>query len=125
MDVGPALLELAGVEVPEAFEAQSLLPALQGSAWEGREVVYAELPKRGSDGGPSMMTMARERDWKLVHYNGESYGQLFDLVNDPDELHNLWDDLAAGAHKRRLLEALLEWRIDSQYHTRDLAKDWR
>jgi arylsulfatase A-like enzyme len=125
MDVGPALLELAGVEVPETFEAASLLPALESKPWEGREVVYAELPKRGSDGGPSMMTMVRERAWKLVHYNGESYGQLFDLVRDPDELHNLWDDPAAAAHKRRLLDTLLEWRIDSQYHTRDLAKDWR
>jgi len=125
MDVGPALLELAGVEVPEAFEAQSLRPALEGEPWEGREVVFAELPKRGSDGGPSLMTMVRDRTHKLVHFNGESYGQLFDLVHDPDEVHNLWDDPAGARHKQRLLDALLGWRIDSQYHTRDLAQDWR
>jgi arylsulfatase A-like enzyme len=133
MDVGSALLELAGVEVPETFEARSLLPALEGTSlrrargkpWSGREVVYAELPRRGSDGGPSMMTMVRDREWKAVHFAGESYGQLFDLARDPDEVLNLWDDPAAAPHKRRLLDALLEWRIESQYRTRDLAQEWR
>jgi arylsulfatase A-like enzyme len=125
MDVGPALLELAGVEVPETFEARSLLPALEGEPWDGRPFVYAELPKRGRDGGPSLMTMVRDRAWKLVHFNGESYGQLFDLVHDPGEVRNLWDDRAVAPHKQRLLNALLEWRIDSQYHTRDVGREWR
>ena len=32
------------------------------------------------------MTMVRGKDWKLVHFLGEPYGQLFDLVNDPGEM---------------------------------------
>ena len=71
------------------------------------------------------MTMVRSRDWKLVHFLDQPFGQLFDLVRDPDEVHNLWDDPAAADKKQELLGQLREWRIRSQYHTRDWAQDWR
>ena len=41
MDIGPALLDMAGVEVDPAFEAGSLLPALAGDEWSGRDEVFA------------------------------------------------------------------------------------
>jgi hypothetical protein len=41
MDIGPALLEMAGVEVDPALEAESLLPALAGDEWSGRDEVFA------------------------------------------------------------------------------------
>lgn len=41
MDIGPALLEMAGVEVDPALEAESLLPALSGDEWSGRDEVFA------------------------------------------------------------------------------------
>ena len=31
-------------------------------------------------------------DWRFTVYRGESWGELYDLKNDPDESHNLWDD---------------------------------
>jgi arylsulfatase A-like enzyme len=125
MDVGPAILELAGIPLPETLEAETLLPALQGEAWAGREYVYAEHGRDGILQGTKFMTMVRSREWKLVHFMGEPYGQLFDLANDPDEVHNLWDDPAYTERKRELLDVLREWRISSQYHTRRWAEDWR
>jgi hypothetical protein len=50
---------------------------------------------------------------------------LFDLVNDPEEVHNLWDDVAHVDKKRELLDVLREWRIRSQYQTRAWAQDCR
>ena len=32
----------------------------------------------------------RTRDWKLVHYPGQPYGELYDLRADPGELRNLY-----------------------------------
>ena len=125
MDIAPALLELAGVDIPETMEAQSLLPTLRGESWEGRDYVFAEHPRDGILQKIDFMSMVRSREWKLVHFLNEPFGQLFNLTEDPGEMRNLWDDSSAAANKQELLHALLEWRIRGQYHTRDLYKDWR
>ena len=71
------------------------------------------------------MTMARTSEWKLVHFVDEPFGQLFDLVNDPAEIHNLWDDPAHDVKKQELLQALLAWRIRSGLTTKDWALNSR
>jgi arylsulfatase A-like enzyme len=125
MDVGPAILELAGVEIEPSMEARSILPALRGAAWAGREVVFAEHARDGILQETEFMTMVRSEKWKLVHFLGEPFGQLFNLEEDPGELHNLWDDPAYEAKKRELLDTLREWRIRSRYETRDWSASWR
>ncbi|MCB0075426.1 MAG: DUF4976 domain-containing protein, partial [Caldilineaceae bacterium] len=125
MDIGPTILDLAGVPVPESMEAQSLLPALAGISWEPRPYVFAEHSRDGILQETEFMTMVRSRTWKLVHFLDEPFGQLFDLVNDPDETHNLWDDPAYADKRRELLDVLREWRIRSQYHTRAWAMNAR
>lgn len=125
MDLGPTVLELAGLRPPASFEARSLLPALQGESWAGREFVFAEHSRDGILQETEFMTMIRSRDWKLVHFLDEPFGQLFNLAEDPDEIHNLWDDPAAAPQKQHLLDALREWLIRSHYHTRDLQAPWR
>ncbi|MEZ4719739.1 MAG: sulfatase-like hydrolase/transferase [Caldilineaceae bacterium] len=125
MDIGPTILDLAGVPVPESMEAQSLLPALAGISWEPRPYVFAEHSRDGILQETEFMTMVRSRTWKLVHFLDEPFGQLFDLINDPGEMHNLWDDPAYADKRRELLDVLREWRIRSQYHTRAWAADAR
>jgi arylsulfatase len=125
MDLGPTILELAGLEVPDSMEAMSLLPALAGDAWSGREVVFAEHGRDGILRETEFMTMVRSRDWKLVHFLDDDQGQLFDLVDDPEEQHNLWADPAAAQRRRVLLDLLREWRIRSAYRTRNWAAGCR
>ena len=125
MDLGPTILELAGVPVPETFEAQSLLPALNNDPWEARDYVFAEHGRDGILQGTAFMTMVRSREWKLVHFIDGPYGQLFDLVNDPRETINLWDNPNYIDKKRELLNVLREWRMQSGYHTRRWSEAWR
>ena len=125
MDLGPTILELAGIPVPETFEAQSLLPALKGEPWRARDYVFAEHGRDGILQGTAFMTMVRNREWKLVHFIDSTDGQLFDLENDPGETINLWDDPAYVEKKRELLDVLREWRMQSAYHTRRWAETWR
>ena len=125
MDLGPAILELAGCQVPETLEAESLLPSLQARDFDGRDYVFAEQARDGILTSTDFMTMVRSRDWKLVHFLDEPFGQLFDLVNDPDEVCNLWDDPSHIEKKRELLAVLREWRIRSQYSTADWPAEWR
>jgi arylsulfatase len=125
MDIAPAILELAGASVPETMEARSLLPALSGESWNGRDYVFAEHPRDGILQKVNFMTMVRSIEWKLVHFLDQPFGQLFNLSRDPDEVRNLWDEPSAASKKHELIHALLEWHIRSQHHTRGRARDWR
>ncbi len=125
MDLGPTILELAGVTPPETLAAKTLLPVLEGNDWKGRDYVFAEQAKDGILQGTQYMTMVRGRDWKLVHFLDEPYGQLFDMQNDPDEVNNLWDDPQHEATKQKLLAVLREWRIRSGYETAAWPAEWR
>ena len=126
MDLGPAILELAGVDVPDSFEARSVLPALRGEAdAQGRDVVFAEHSRDGTFRYAEFMTMVRTRDWKLVHFLDEPFGQLFDLVADPDEERNLWDDPGQQDKKRELLDTLREWLVRSNVRTKRWQNEWR
>ncbi|MBR9802210.1 sulfatase-like hydrolase/transferase, partial [bacterium] len=125
MDIGPALLELAGAEVPEGLEAKSILPAIKNEDWNPRDYVFAEQAQDGILTDTQFMTMVRNQDWKLVHFLDEPWGQLFDLKNDPQEIRNLWDDPDHIDKKRELLAVLREWRIRSGYKTSQWAAEWR
>ncbi len=125
MDLGPAILELAGCEVPETLEAESLLPSLTNAEFTGRDYVFAEQAKDNILTDAEFMTMVRNHDWKLVHFLDEPHGQLFDLKNDPAEVNNLWNDTAHDAKKQELLAVLREWRIRSQYETSSWCAEWR
>ncbi len=114
MDIAPVILELAGVEPPDSFETESLTPALRGEPWAGRDYVFAEQVRDGILTDTAFMTMVRSRTHKLVHFLDEPEGQLFDLVTDPDELRNLWDDDAHVGVKQKLLDVLREWRVRSR-----------
>jgi arylsulfatase A-like enzyme len=126
MDIAPAIMELAGVPVPATWETVSLMPALKGEATaSGREYVFAEHARDEVLTGTAMMTMVRSRDWKLVHYVDDGYGELYDLRNDPGERVNLWNDLACQAHRRELLDALRDGLIRSNLKTGTWAEPWR
>ncbi|MEX2540709.1 MAG: sulfatase-like hydrolase/transferase [Trueperaceae bacterium] len=125
MDLGPTLLELAGVEVPTSMEAVSLLPMLEGREPGKREYVFAEHSQDNILQATEFMTMVRSKDWKLVHFLDEPEGQLFRLDVDPEEVQNLWDDPDAAAQKQKLLDVLREWLIRSNYRTADWSSEWR
>ncbi len=120
----PTILDLAGVQPRTRMQARSLLPALRGEAWQGRDYVFAEHPPDGVYHG-DYMTMIRSERWKLVHFLGQDYGQLFDLAADPGELKNLWHVAELADVKREFLDALLNWRIESGHATRNLFEAHR
>ena len=125
MDVGPAILELAGAKSPDNLEAESLLPALEGKAFNGREYVFAEQVRDLNYTEGNFQTMVRSREWKLVHFLDEQLGQLFNLQDDPDEFENLWESREHKDIRDKLLGVLRDWHIKSQLQTSNLAETWR
>ncbi len=85
-DLMPTILELAGIMPPAQITARSLLPQVSG-AESPREAVMVENFSEGM----TVKTIVTER-FKLTCYLEYDRGELFDLYNDPDELHNLWSE---------------------------------
>lgn len=82
MDLGPTLMDLAGASYdPTDLDAVSLLPDLQGDHAPVREVVQSELIS-------TIMLYDGRYKW-IRSYNDSS--ELYDLQEDPDELHNCID----------------------------------
>jgi arylsulfatase A-like enzyme len=124
-DLGPTILDYAGVPVPASFEARTLKPALDGEAFEGRPFVCCEQGQDPNQSAAELITMLRTARHKLVHFLGHDDGQLFDLEQDPGERRNLWADPAEAGVKRELLEQLYRWRMASAHQARDWAADFR
>lgn len=97
-DVYPTVLELAGLPVPDQCEAQSMVSLLdQPNSRDWRPYVHGEHSAcYDADGGMQYLTDGRE---KYIWFTSTGQEQLFDLANDPDELHDL---AAAGEAQERL-----------------------
>ncbi len=108
IDLGPTILEAAGLPVPAYFEGRSLMPYLrdEAEATEPRQYVYCE---------DNYQIMQRSATHKLVYYIGQEAGELYDLLADPHELWNLWAVNEHAALKNDLLQQLLKWLASSTY----------
>jgi len=105
-DVMPTLLEAAGVAVPESVLGTSLLGAIRGEA--GREWSHGEhSPCYSMEQAMQYLTDGREK-YIYLPFTGEE--QLFDLVTDRDELHDLARDPANAERvalwRQRLIDIL-------------------
>jgi arylsulfatase len=77
-DIMPTLLDMTGLPVPQNVEGISLIKDIQ------REYIYGEYSE-----GPLATRMIRDQRFKLIYYAAGNRVQLFDLDEDPNELHNL------------------------------------
>jgi hypothetical protein len=117
IDALPTFLDALGLPAAEhRLEGRSLIPLLHGehSAWRRyaiSEYDYAfQAPARERLGQPidrCRMTMVRSERWKYLAYDGFR-PQLFDLENDPQELHDLGAD-PAYARCAKAPGYLFEW----------------
>jgi arylsulfatase len=86
-DIAATLFDLIGLEPSPDWEARSLWPELD----RGRDYVIAEHGKDNVYRAHEQVTMIRNSDFKLVRYDEDDYGELYDLRKDPSELHNVWE----------------------------------
>lgn len=59
------------------------------------------------DLGLRVRTLVTER-YRLTVFAGQTHGELFDLQEDPDELHNLWADAEYRDVRTELVAAVLD-----------------
>lgn len=124
-DLGPTILEYAGVQPPGWMEAQSLQPYLNGTQQIRRQRVYAEHSNDALLTGTRFMTMILDERLKLVHFVDSDQGQLFDLDSDPNEQINLWDEPAYAQTRAGLIDEILKWRLESSLKTQGFVEACR
>ncbi len=93
VDFGPTLLDMAGLDIPAGMQGESFAPLLRGEgAEEWRDAIYYhyyEYPKWHQV--QPHYGMRTER-YKLIHfYYDIDVWELYDLQEDPDEMHNLYN----------------------------------
>jgi arylsulfatase A-like enzyme len=104
VDLAPTLLEATGIEIPYFIQGLSLMLLLEGKADHHKDYVISEYNNSlAAAQSHSHGTMYFNGRYKLIVYNGEDIGELFDLESDPDEFDNLWYDPASSRLKSELL----------------------
>lgn len=109
LDMSATILDAAGVEIPEYFQGESLLPVMIGeqSPDHIRDSVRCEyfdaLDNHFTGGYGAFGTMYRRGQYKLSIYHGKQLGELYDLDADPWEFDNLWDNPDYESLKHELI----------------------
>lgn len=102
VDIFPTLCDLAGVDTPETCEGVSLGPLMTGSPL-GREMLFSESAFLGR---PEMAgCMVCKGDWKYNFYL-DGTGELYHLVDDPQEWNNRCGDPAVAEIENELRNAV-------------------
>jgi arylsulfatase A-like enzyme len=90
IDLAPTFLDLAGLPIPASMQGRSVAPMLRGeSPSDWRQTFYYRYYHSPGHHNTAAHYGVRTRTHKLIYYWGKDAYELFDLVNDPDEQHNL------------------------------------
>ena len=91
IDLAPTLLDYAGLPIPKDMQGHSLRGILEAREQKVRDESYYHFYQHGTT-LPEMIGI-RTDTHKLIHYPtmpGKYQWELFDLVNDPEEMNNLY-----------------------------------
>ncbi len=105
VDLAPSFLGAAGLEIPGRMQGVNQLDVWQGRAPSARN--WAICENRHQPTKLHLRTFITDR-YKITIYRGETYGELFDLVEDPEERRNLWDDPAHRPVRAELFQRFLD-----------------
>ena len=125
VDFAPTFLDAARVPIPAGMQGRSLLPVLRGptpSDW--RTSMYYRYYHDPGDHNTRAHYGVRTRTHKLIYFWKKDQWELFDLVNDPQELHNLYgapgQETITVSLKAELLRLKRAMRDDDQFANEQL-----
>jgi len=131
IDLAPTFVEAAGgAAPPHILEGRSLIPWLHGQTPPWRDFAVSEYnyalqpaaAKLGVAARDARLVMIADQRWKFMHAEGFR-AQLFDLLNDPDELCDLGADPAYDEITAMMRDRLAVWaRRPAQMTTMDIEQ---
>ena len=123
IDYAPTFLDLAGAPIPSDIQGVSLLPLLKGQHPKNwRKSVYYHYYEYPAEHSVKRHYGVRSSDgWKLMHfYNDINEWELYNLNEDPNELHNIYGKPGTEKQTKRLMKELI--RLQKQYDDQDALK---
>jgi N-acetylglucosamine-6-sulfatase len=116
IDLRPTFDDLAGTDTPQNVDGASLVPLLHGQPVAWRDLALIEHKRDGqkpgdpdaqtsSEGNPPTYNAIRSASWTYVRY-ADGDREYYDLVHDPNELHNLGPGLST--QRRAELDTALD-----------------
>lgn len=101
LDIFPTLCELAGTPVPAEVDGKSLAPIIRGQSQAVRDTLFLSYR--------DVQRAVRDERWKLIVYPKVDVLQLFDLQDDPYEVHDVANQAAHAERVQRMLTELRRW----------------
>jgi arylsulfatase A-like enzyme len=119
-DFAPSFLEIASLPLSKDMQGRSLVPLLKGvHPVDWRTSYYYRYYHDPGDHNTRAHYGIRTTTHKLIYFWKKDQWELYDLVKDPDELHNLYSDQSQKALVRELKAQLYrlkkEVKDDDQY----------
>jgi arylsulfatase A-like enzyme len=119
-DFAPLFLDLAGLPIPADMQGHSLLPLLQAGPPPGwRTSFYYRYYHDPGDHNTRAHYGVRTETHKLIYFWKKNQWECYDLVHDPYELKNIYDDPAQAGTVAKLKAELYrlkkELRDDDQF----------
>lgn len=108
IDHAPTFLELAGVEIPDDIQGESIVPLLKGQKpkkW--RDALYYHFYEYPAEHAVKRHYGVRDNRYKLIHfYNDIDTWELYDLKKDPKEMNNIYGKPGTEKITKRMLAKL-------------------
>ena len=102
IDIGPTLLGMAGAPPLPGVSGRDLAPLLRGQADGWDDTVFAEYANlAGATSAVAPRRMVKSGPWKYNYYHGYR-PELYNLADDPQEMHDRWDDPTCADVRARL-----------------------
>jgi arylsulfatase A-like enzyme len=92
-DFAPTFMDIAGLPMPADMQGRSFLPLLKGQTPDDwRKSFYYRYYHDPGDHNTRAHYGVRTTTHKLIYFWKKDQWEMYDLVKDPDELHNLYND---------------------------------
>lgn len=109
IDIAPTVLDLAGCSVPDWMHGRSALPLLAGKSPRWRKDWLYEYFEYPAEHSVRKHRGVRTERYKLIHYfEPPEEFELYDLLKDPEERHNLAADPRHAGRVRSLQRRIEE-----------------
>lgn len=125
IDYGPTILDLAGVPVPADMHGVSFLPLLRGEQpTDWRKSLYYHFYEYPAEHAVRRHYGVRTERHKLIHfYDDIDCWELYDLQEDPSEMHNIYGQPGTETITASLKDELLKLQVQYNDPIREVYKE--